>query len=367
MARRKRRKERRRPLLLGIVFRAVLLVAALCMLLSYISVYIDPEKFSLLLFFGLYFIPILIINLLLCLVAIGFRSRSAWIPIIILLPSLLYAERFYKIGSSGTIQSEGIKIRAETYNVGMFRSSKKRTGRAETLNLIEGQVRKNDPDIVCLQEVFLDDKKQIDKIFPEYEYRTSHLFPAKNGHFFGNVILSKFRIISDGRIVFRKSTNLSIYADIALYGDTVRVYNNHLESYNISFTSLVKKLAGDNREVLRNDIIDVHAKVRETMIRRSGQVNTILGSISGSPYRTIVCGDFNDTPMSYTYHRMSRGKKDTFRESGMGFAATYSHLWPLLRIDYIFIPEQYEGVTHRTLRHPYSDHYPVITEFILNK
>ncbi|MGM9774982.1 MAG: endonuclease/exonuclease/phosphatase family protein [Candidatus Egerieousia sp.] len=369
MAKKKKRsRERRRPLLFGITFRLILFVAATSLLLSYLSVYINPEKFSLPLFFGLYFIPILGINILLCLIAIVFKSKSAWIPIVILLPGFLYAERFYKIGSNNTIESEGIKLSLETYNVGMFQSSKKEMSRSETLNKIEGQIRKNSPDIVCLQEVFLENEKQVERIFPEYSYRTYHLYPIRNGKFFGNVILSKHEIFSEGVLDFPKSTNLSIYSDIVFFGDTIRVYNNHLESYNISFTSLIQKLSKDqkeNAEMLTNDIIDVHAKVKGTMIRRSKQVNTIFGSISESPYNTIVCGDFNDTPMSYTYYKLSHDKKDTFRDSGKGFSATYSHLWPLLRIDYVFIPKGYECVSHKTIRQTYSDHYPVLTEFIL--
>ncbi len=352
----------------GITFRFVLLAAAISLLLSYMSVYINPEKFSFPLFFGLYFIPILGINILLCLIAIVFKSRSAWIPIIILLPGVLYAERFYRIGNRDTVETEGIKLRMETYNVGMFQSSKKGMSRAETLNKIEGQIRKSGPDIVCLQEVFLENRKHVERIFPEYTYRTYHLYPAKNGKFFGNVTLSKYEIISEGVLDFPKSTNLSIYSDIVFFGDTVRVYNNHLESYNISFTALVQKLSKDqkeNTEMLKNDIVDVHSKVKGAVIRRSKQVNAIFGSISDSPYSTIVCGDFNDTPMSYSYYKLSHDKKDTFRDSGKGFSATFSHLWPLLRIDYIFIPKSYECVSHTTIKQSYSDHYPIIAEFVL--
>ena len=66
--------------------------------------------------------------------------------------------------------------------------------------------------------------------------------------------------------------------------------------------------------------------------------------------------------MSYTYQRMKRGRKDTFVEAGKGFGATFSLLWPMLRIDYVLIPKRCKGVTHEVPRIPYSDHYPVVTE-----
>ena len=89
---------RRSPLLFGITFRAILIVAAAAMFLSYMAVYVNPSKFSLPLFFGLYFTPLFAANLFLLLVALLRRSPSAWITVVALLPSLLYSEQFVKIG-----------------------------------------------------------------------------------------------------------------------------------------------------------------------------------------------------------------------------------------------------------------------------
>lgn len=363
-----KRKRRRTPLFYGVTFRLILIVAASFLLLSYLSVYINPASFSVPLFFGLFFIPIVAINLFLLITALIRRSHSAWIPLIALLPALLFAEAFFKVGNKKGPENDEAKIKIESYNVGMFYSSKENADRHKILSLIEKHVAAEGADVVCLQEVFLDDKSLINKIFNEYKYRVSHLFPTKNGHCFGNLILSRHKIVSAGRIGFNRSTNLSIYADIIMHGDTVRLYNNHLESYNISFTNLVKKIEEARlrgSKEMKTDIKDVHSKMKNTVIRRSKQVDAIFGSIALSPYPTIICGDLNDTPMSYTYHKLSRKKKDTFRESGYGFAATYKSLWPLLRIDYIFVPTDYECISHNTLKKiTLSDHYPIVAEFI---
>ncbi|MPN35093.1 hypothetical protein SDC9_182588 [bioreactor metagenome] len=79
----------------------------------------------------------------------------------------------------------------------------------------------------------------------------------------------------------------------------------------------------------------------------------------------IVCGDFNDTPMSYTYKNLAFHKRDSFRQAGKGFSATYSLMWPLLRIDYILYPAPYCSLSHKTPRIEYSDHYPVVSELII--
>ena len=361
MARSRRR--RRVPRLFGITFRMVLIVAGLCLLLSYVSSYIDPAKFSIPIFFGLYFIPILAINFLLLLIALLSRSKSAWITIIALLPSLLFAERFVRLG--GGKESGASKIKLETYNVGLFRLSKDKMTYSQTMDSILSQIENCDADIVCLQEVYLNNRQVANSILPKYRWRSFHLISHKNGKQSGNIIFSRHRIAKGGVIKFKNSTNLSVYADIVIGDDTLRVYNNHLQSYAISPTSLLQKIRTKKTfsEEMGNEILSVHNKFRNTVIQRSHQVNKVLDNISKSPYPYIVCGDFNDIPMSYTYHRFSSGRKDTFKEAGRGFSASFSLLWPLFRIDYVFIPENFKGISHKTIRCKFSDHYPVIAVF----
>ena len=418
----------------GLTFRVILIVAAAAMFLSYLSVYVNPSVFSLPLFFGLYFVPILGINLLLLLVAMLRRSASAWICVAAILPSLLYSELFFKIGHKEEAQKEGIAIKIESYNVGMFSSSANALSRAECRKEVGNHFADNLPDIVCLQEFFAENYTQADTIFSAYPHRHYHLFKARNGKLFGNIILSKFPIVDRGRLSFPNSTNLSIYADIEHYGRTLRIYNNHLESYNVSFTALAHKaaellrkkadaaedathrLAGKFRkdnssaekssagnstagnpsagypsagdpsagdpsaesyreendgkkesagEEITRDIVETHEKMLGTFIKRSQQVERIIGHINETPHRTIICGDFNDTPMSYTYHTLAKNRKDTFEEAGKGFGATFIPVWPLLRIDYLLVPDDSQCISHTVMKETLSDHYPVSAEVII--
>ncbi len=356
--------KRKTPFLLAFIYRAVLVAAASALLLSYLSIYVNPSKFALPLFFGLYYIPIVAVNIALLLISILRRSRAGWITIVILLPSILYAESFFKVGGGEKEpQTEGIRMKIESYNVGMFSVREKAERREKIMN----HIRKEKPHIVCFQEFYVSSKRQIDTILQEYKYRYYHLFKIRNGDYFGNLIVSKLPIISSGKISFPKSTNLSIYVDIDHYGSKIRVYNNHLESYNVSFTGFLKNLySSDYRsDEIRDEIVEVHEKMKGTFIKRTEQVDKILETIGNSHYPAIICGDFNDTPISYTYHKLSKGRKDSFRESGGGFAGTYAPVWPLLRIDYILFPSQFEGISHKTYRLDYSDHYPISAEIII--
>ena len=89
----------------------------------------------------------------------------------------------------------------------------------------------------------------------------------------------------------------------------------------------------------------------------------VLKGVDSAPVRSVVLGDFNDNPLSYTYFRLLQGRRDSFVEAGKGFGATYRSLWPLLRIDYILYPEDLTAVTYRVDKVRYSDHYPIIATY----
>jgi endonuclease/exonuclease/phosphatase family metal-dependent hydrolase len=95
-------------------------------------------------------------------------------------------------------------------------------------------------------------------------------------------------------------------------------------------------------------------------------VDILSAHIRQSPYPTIVCGDFNDTPVSYTYHKMRGKLVDAFIESGSGIGNTYLGNFPSFRIDYIFHSKSFRSCCFRTDRINMSDHYPVMCTLSLN-
>lgn len=355
--------------LFSALWRIVLVISAAALILSYLSSYINPSAFSIPLFFGLFFIPLLILNIALLVISLCKLSSSVWIPIVAILPSFIYAENFVRYSGEVEQTIAGEKLKVESYNVGMFYASAHAYPRNDCRYLIINHLKQSNADIVALQECFVPSLRMADTLLSkQYPYRTYHLFKMKSGQRFGNLLLSKYPIVGHDNLVFNGSTNLSVLADIDFNGDTIRLCNNHLESYNISFTTLVKKLAGDvdnNNIGLADEIMDVHSRMKGTNIKRSKQVDRIVAAIESSPYPVILCGDFNDTPISYTYYRFTKHWQDTFKMAGSGFAGTFRFLWPLLRIDYVLIPEGYECLSHSTPKLSYSDHFPVISEFVI--
>lgn len=352
-----KKKKVRKVSFFGRIFRIIVIVAALALVLSYASIYIDPARFSLPLFFGLYFIPILFINLFLLLIGIFKRRGYLFITLIALLPGLLLADLFVKTGSEERALG-GNEVKVMTYNVGRFSAGEKGMPKETVALKLKEFIERENPDVVCLQEFVIKDTTLAGSWLKRYPYRYSHFFRGSN-KYFGNITYSRFPITSSGAITFPGSTNLCIWSDILLDGKTTRLFNCHLESYSISFTSLIKRLS--QKGEFSNELIDVHGKMKHTVIRRAEQVNILADKIEESPNPVLVCGDFNDTPTSYTYHHLRKGLKDSFSEGGKGFSATYSALWPLLRIDYILLADEYEADRTVIQRVPYSDHYPVST------
>jgi endonuclease/exonuclease/phosphatase (EEP) superfamily protein YafD len=101
-------------------------------------------------------------------------------------------------------------------------------------------------------------------------------------------------------------------------------------------------------------------KLRTAFKIRCMQVDSIVRHMDSSPYPVLVCGDFNDTPWSYSYHQFGKRLKDSQVHSGRGRGNTFV-LNRLLRfrIDYLFYPSFWGNYRHTVLRVHASDHYPV--------
>ena len=340
--------------------------AAALLLLSFLSVVADPAKAWFFTIFGLLFIPLFIVNLILFAWALKRRSKSFVIPVIALLPSIFFIGAYFQFPSSSRPDmpsDEESAVRIVTYNVGRFMQpdKKKVTGvRKACADSVRSFLASQDADIICLQEFYASDLKEVQSFAkgigkgyrPEY-----YLFKGRYGYY-GNVTFSRMKARDKGVVKFEDSANLAIYTDYSAGGRPFRVYNCHFESYNISMSGILRSVRRQARDALK----ETEHKMRRGITRRPRQVNQVMENISKSPVPAFVCGDFNDSPMSYTYYRLSKGRDDSFRKAGEWFGSTFSFLWPLLRIDYVLLPHQFEALSHRTPHKPYSDHYPVVTE-----
>lgn len=337
-----------------------LTVAGLSMALSYLSVFVSPRVSEIPMFFGYYYIPLVALNAVLLFVALLRRSYSSLIPLFVLVPAMFHSDLFVKFGTEEKAVVEKGSVRIMTYNVGRYVAAGNGVSSEMAARQILNLIVRNNPDIVCLQEFITKDTALLSSQLPDYPYRSGHFFHGSS--YFGNITLSRYPIISDTAITFTGSTNLCVKSDIAVDTTILSVFNCHLESYSTSFTSVIKRLT--RKGYFKEEFVSIHDHLGTATMKRTEQVREILSIDAANRYPSVVCGDFNDTPVSYTYRQMKNGRKDTFSEAGNGFSSTYSVLWPLLRIDYILIPEEFGCSDHKVLRVPFSDHYPIISTIV---
>lgn len=334
-------------------FGSLSLAASGLLLLSYLSMVINPARAWFFTLFGLLYPLVYPLTAGLFIWALLRRSRLRGWLLLVLLPAFFLTGRYFRFRGPESDREASLKILS--YNVGLFAHGNIED-RLALADSVSRWLLAQDADIVCLQEFYLPRGKHpgqwLQQHFPSYraEY---YLLSNRNGQF-GNVILSRRPIVGKGKIDFENSTNMALWADVRLDSGTVRIYDCHFESYNISLSGLVKKGTA---------VEDTERKMRRSISERPKQVAEVLRGMDAAPVRSLALGDFNDSPLSYTYFRLSQGRKDSFARAGKGFGATYRSLWPLLRIDYILYPPELEAVSCEMPHVRYSDHYPVIATY----
>ena len=351
----------------GLTNRVLLLAVASLLALSYLSMVVNPAKFWFLSLAGLFFVPFILLNLILLIWAFVRRSKAFVIPLLALIPAAFFIGRYVHIRGDEYPEAAADNVmKVISWNVGRFILQAECSdidSYDECMNQVFDFIRSEDPDIVCLQEFSTKDSRQVRQQLKQLMkgYSSEYYVFTGSGSSAGNVTLSKMPVKNRGVIKFEGSTNLAIFTDYEYDGRRFRVYNCHFESYGISFSGIVRAVIDKNKDIMTQTGV----KMKRSITRRPKQVDQVFNDIEDCPVDAFVCGDFNDNPMSYTYYRMMRDRLDTFVEAGDGFGATYARLWPLLRIDYVLCPKSMTVLSHETPHIRLSDHYPVITKIAL--
>jgi endonuclease/exonuclease/phosphatase family metal-dependent hydrolase len=172
--------------------------------------------------------------------------------------------------------------------------------------------------------------------------------------------------VQRGEIPFESDdNNYCIYSDIDINGDTVRVFNTHLSSIRFGEEDyrFISNLT-DDRQQLEEGGKRIAQRLVSAYKKRQAQVNKIMGNIIRSPYPVIFCGDFNDTPISYTYSCVDEILQDAFVQSGSGLGRTYIGPFPSFRIDYIWHDDSFESYGFKTIPLELSDHLPIRVDLV---
>lgn len=350
------------------LLKVITVCVSLSLILSYLSPYTHPETSGLIPLFGLGY-PVIIICHLLLLIAWIFIDKK-WaiaLGVLVILGGNLHF-RTFTIGG-GDDPDGATEIKVMSYNVHLFDLYNSDPALAsKNKDEIIKYITKENPDVVCFQEFYHQDrpsnfvtKDTLLQLLETKDYHERYFHQIAGRKNFGISIFSKYEIIEKGDIILPDDVttfNYCIYADIVTPDDTIRIYNIHLKSIQLKRNDYAVFEEGSEEDE-SSGIFSVIEKVKLVYPVRAKQTDKLIEHIKNSPHPVVVCGDFNSTPMSYSYNQFNSILTDSFRNTSFGIGKTYAGKIPAGRIDYIFHSDEIGSSEFEIQKEELSDHYAI--------
>ena len=355
--------------LLVFVLTILALIGLVAMALSVLNAYVNPKHFIWTTLFGLAFWEVLIFNIVVLVLLLLLWSKKAWISILAMLVAIPGINKSYSFGSKEEADNS---IRVMSYNVHMFKHIDGKTDSEDFANQMANQVRDQNPDILCCQE-FAAFKSGVSRPKCIEDFAEScgfqYIYYNRKSNFGGNVVFSKYPITKvDEESGFGQENTYGVMVTVdAGEKGKFHVANVHLLSYMITDTEIDLLInSTDKKDDLDTIGKTVLHKLSYAFQRRSDELKNVLTTMPPVSGPIIMCGDFNEPPLSYNYRQMQKaGFVDTFTKVGRGIKPTYAGKLPLLRIDYIWANEDVKPLNFKRLRYKASDHYPIMLDFAI--
>lgn len=340
------------------LFILINLLAVTALLLSYLANIINPNFNFYFSFLGLFYPFLLFLNIFFIIYWIFKRPKLIFLSLFAILlgwNNMSKTIQFFNEPDSITENS----ITILNYNVRLFNrydlNKKESVG-----DSIFDFIKNSNADIICLQEYDLYKNKIYNgNILKKFNYMPYHYIGKYK---LKNAIFSKYKIIQSEKINFGKKTYASgFYNDIVIENDTIRFFTIHLESNRLYKNEYM--ILEEDKNIKK--VKGIFRKLKRANQKRALQAVILEEYINNSPYPVIICGDFNDTPVSYTYSKIKGKLKDAFIEKGSGLGISYNQKFSFLRIDYILHDKTFKTLDFNTIQVPYSDHYPIVSKLQL--
>ena len=350
-------------------------IAVLFLLGCYAS-YFNPSTYwflGLLTLASLYFFLLLIIFIVFWLFA---KWKFMLISIITIAIAWQPLGQIFKFnqGDDFKISKLPNSLRVMSWNVEHFDILEHKTHPERKQEMLE-LIKKYSPDVACFQEMVGGDvdstainyvpyiAKELGFKYYYYSYDKRDDFDGK--HHYGIITFSRFPIIQKYTYSPPATNYNSIFQsiDVAKDNDTFRVFNTHLQS--LKFSDESRQYIED--PTLRGEIDiakskNIISKFKTGFAKRKLQSERVKKSMNESPYKVIICGDFNDVPNSYAYNTIGKGLKNAYAEKGTGIGRTFSSISPTLRIDNIFVDNKLMVEQFIRIKKKLSDHFPIIAD-----
>ena len=324
---------------------------------------INPVEHPLLSCMGMTFPIFLIANLLFIFFWLTFKWRKLWIPIvgyiIVYGPLTLYMP----LHLTQEEPNEGT-IKIISYNVCTYGGNYKYEQGFET---VYDYLKLQDADIVCLQEDVDTWRRYVMQRYKKiYDYNDTVIFNPQDASINGVGIHTRFPIIKKERILYDSHANGSVAYYLKVNKDTIIVINNHLEGTHLSNEERDRYkqiIAGKmEKDTAKAETIYLFEKLGKYAAKRAPEAEAVHKYVEAhKKYPIIVCGDFNDNPISYSHRTIAKGLTDCYEATGKGIGLSYNQKGFYVRIDNILVSSHFEPYNCRIdNKMDASDHYPIL-------
>ncbi len=306
-----------------------------------------------------------------------------WIVLIAFLLTLCYLNNRYEIFAlnipkgQDNEKAEGT-FRVMTWNV----NAPLGTEDVEYVrNGLISEIEKQDPDILCLQDlslkIFKEIQNSLDSVFGYTEsmefkkepfrywiYSKKPIRNFKQYNCFTEIDVTEFNSLQYEEIKRLKKGMPIFSADIEVHpGKWITAFACHLRSsaYSTARRSMEEGSSWSDGISLYLDNYKIGKRIRDY---EADNLRIYLDSLEETDVPIIIAGDFNDWCGSYCLNTIRDGKyKDVWWEGGFGFGISYDEWHLKLRLDHIFYSHHFELDNVWVNKNPFSDHYPLICEF----
>ena len=354
-------------------------IAAVALCGSYAAAYVSPITFWPLAFLGLAYPVVLLINLLFVLLWLVLWNKYIYLSLLTILAGIGNIKTMVPVRFGVEKPAMHAPLRVLTYNVHSLYGNQPNNVLPEARSQVTDFLAAEKADIVCVQEFYAIGEEYMKTLHKFSRSISLEYFFYKNYRDFWqktkiNAIatFSRYPVVNQGFFRLEEKSTFGIFTDIAISGDTIRVYNLHLESIRLgnddySFYSNLTDPAADEKNFSKGSR-KLLWKLKKAFILRAREVGMLAAHMKYCPYPILICGDFNDTPSSYTYNTLSKGRSDAFVKAGNEWiGSTYAGRFPAFRIDYMLYDDFFKAVSYQKKEVNLSDHYPVISEFKFNR
>lgn len=330
---------------------------------------IDPRRWSFLALSGYAFPVFFLANIVMLMVWACVRLRLLAIPFTGFLICFVPAMKYCPVNPGASPEEGCLKVMSfntweyGTESLGLPKPKEEDERlRRETLQYIAD----SDCDIVCLQEssFYGDTPKLVDEIIRR---QMPYVDTCRGRGSSLLLVISKYPIIRHELIEYETIANISAAFYLDINGRKVTLINNHLETNRFTveekaqFGVMVK---GDmERDQVKSESKFVLKKLANAAVIRASQADSVASFVARHKGEDIIlCGDFNDIPVSYVHRTIQGDLTDCYISAGRGLGFSYRKNGMYVRIDNIMCTDSFTPCyTFVDSSIGISDHFPIIT------